>query len=121
MSSAARPVVSSFRVLLRVVNETFAGDLKAIQTCRREAFKQYRANAGERDAARIQKMVADALDAAQFLRESVVQAKLNEQGNYAMRVKSQGPGNLAVQPAGGAEESASGGGGGCGKGGCGCS
>ena len=107
MAAAPRPVVASFRALLRVVRETFRGDAQALRTCRAEARKQYLAHAGERDGARVARLVADAHDAAQFLRDSVVQAQLNDQGNYAMKLKP--------QPGG-----ASGGGGGGGGSGGGC-
>lgn len=134
MASTTKPVVA-FRVLLRAVQDTFKGDAAALQKCRVEARKQFRANGGERDAARVSKLVADALDAANFIRESVVQAKLNEQGQYAMKLKPQDGagegkgGKLELQPAGSAQQSAKeggsggggGGGGGCEKpGGCGC-
>jgi complex III assembly factor LYRM7 len=126
-SPSLRAVPASFRAVLRAVRDTFKGDARALATCRAEARKQFRANAGERDAARVAKMVADALDAAQFLRDSVVQAALNDKGNYAMKLKPQpGSANTAVQHAAGAEKGAGegaggGGGGGCGKtGGCGC-
>jgi complex III assembly factor LYRM7 len=116
---------SSYRTLLRVVRDTFKGDSLALRKCRAEARAQFRANAGERDSGRIARMVADALDAAQFLRESVVQAQLNAQGNYAMQLKPQpgGGGGIAVQPAQGVPEGgAQAEGAGCGKpGGCGCS
>ena len=121
---ALRPA-AAYRSLLRVVRETFQGDALALRKCYAEAAKQFRANAGERDSARIARMVADAVDAADFLRESVVQASLNEQGNYAMKLKPQAGGNVAVQSAGDAADKpsaeAGAGGGGCGKpGGCGC-
>ena len=112
---------------MRVVGETFKGDQQALQRCRAEARKQFRANAGERDSARIARMVEDALDAANFLRESVVQAQLNAQGNYAMKLKPQAGGDVAVQPAAAAAQQQkqggkeAGAGGGCEKpGGCGC-
>jgi complex III assembly factor LYRM7 len=140
-AAARHPVAASFRALLRAVAETFRGDAQALRTCRAEARKQFRAHASERDGARIARLVEDARDAAHFLRESVVQAQLNAQGNYAMQLKPQ-PGSggvggggssasgspIAVQPAGSAAAGAAnaaggeeGGGAGCGKpGGCGC-
>ena len=107
-SLTSRRTVSAFRTLLRAVQDTFSGDGMALQKCRVEARKQFRANAGERDISRINRMVADAEDAAVFLRESVVQAKLNEQGHYAMKLKPQGAGppasRIDVQTAGAAAE-----------------
>jgi len=113
MSSATKPAISAFRTLLRAVTDTFRGDSAALLKCRLEARKQFRANIGERDSARIIRMIADAEDAAMFIRESVVQAKLNEQGHYAMKLKPQGSGGggnqgenakIEVQTAGAAAE-----------------
>lgn len=41
------------------------------------------------DPAEIDKLCDDAMDAAKFMRDMVVQAKLNERGNYAMQVEEE--------------------------------
>ena len=115
---------SSYRHLLRAVRDTFAGDAAALSTCRAEARKHFRANAAVADPARAARLVADALDAASFLRESVVQARLTGEGRYAMKVPAAAGqatqvtdgGKAATAAAAGA---AGGGGGGCGTK-CGC-
>ena len=117
------PPARAFRALLLAVREKFAGDAAALRTCREEARKHFRANAGVRDAAKAAALVADALDAAKFLRESVVQARLTPEGRYAMAIPRQ-PGQ-ATQEEGGAEAgrraaAGGGGGGGCGGGQCDC-
>ena len=119
------PPARAFRALLLAVREKFSGDAAALRTCREEARKHFRANAGVRDAAKAAALVADALDAAKFLRESVVQARLTPEGRYAMAIPPQ-PG-VATQVEGGAEAGkraaaggSGGGGGGCGGGQCDC-
>ena len=80
-ATSSAPVARSFRVLLRTVRETFAGDAVALAKSRAAVREQFRAHARERDAAKIARLVADAHDAANFLRESIVQAKLNKDGS----------------------------------------
>jgi hypothetical protein len=114
----ASPPARAFRALLHAAREKFAGDAAALRTCRAEARKHFRANAGVRDAAKAAALVADALDAAQFLRESVVQARLTPEGRYAMAIPPQPGRNTTVE--GGSDAASGGGGGGCGGGGGGC-
>ena len=80
--ASSSSVRGSLRVLYRAVRETFAGDAKALSASRAEIRKQFRANAGVVDANKISKMVADAHDAAAFLKESILQARLNKEGHY---------------------------------------
>lgn len=120
------PPARAFRALLVAVREKFAGDAEALRTCRAEARKHFRANAGVRDAAKVAALVADAFDAAKFLRESVVQARLTAAGRYAMAIPAQPNTNTVAEGGAEAAQSAAGGGGGgcggkcdCGGGGCG--
>lgn len=80
--ASAPAVRRSFAALLRAARASFAGDAPALAASRAEARKVFRANAGVTDAERIRKLVADAHDAAGFLEESVVQARLNDRGVY---------------------------------------
>lgn len=66
--------------------QVFRGDATALSTCRTEARAQFRRNASVADPKQIQKLIADANDAADFLRNSIVQAKLNEAGRYEMKL-----------------------------------
>ena len=79
-TSPSASVTRSFRALLRTVRETFSGDAVALSKSRAAVRDQFRANARERDATKIARLVADAHDAASFLRESIVQAKLSTDG-----------------------------------------
>jgi len=88
LARCASPAASAYRHLLRAAAATFGADAAAVARCRAEARARFVANAGERDAARARALVADALDAAAFLRRSVVQASLNgATGRYEMRVR----------------------------------
>lgn len=40
---------------------------------------------GETDEAEVRKLVAESADAAQFIRDFVVQARMNERGNFEMK------------------------------------
>ncbi len=107
----------------------FANDAAAVARCRTEAVAQFRRHAREGDPARIATLVADAHDAAAFLRASIVQARMNEAGRYEMKLRPEmgeaGTGAVRLQTAGGAAADGEavgvgGGGGGCGTGACGC-
>ncbi len=106
MASAARSAVGSYRTLLRTISHVFTGDAKALQTGRLSARQGFRANAAVHDpdaigtagrwvlhsivlltyylhsTARVAKLVDEARDATEFLREHIVQAKINNEGNY---------------------------------------
>lgn len=83
MASALRPqVLSGYRELLRAIHNTFRADTRAIIQCTGEARKAFRANVSERDQDKIKRMVADAHEAASFLRQHIAQAKLNDAGRY---------------------------------------
>lgn len=86
MASAARSAVGSYRTLLRTISHVFTGDAKALQTGRLSARQGFRANAAVHDPDAIAKLVDEARDATEFLREHIVQAKINNEGNYALKV-----------------------------------
>ena len=80
--ASAPAVRGGLRVLFRAVRETFAGDAKALSASRAEIRKRFHENERVSDAAVITRLVAEAHDAAAFLRESIVQARLNSAGRY---------------------------------------
>ena len=80
------PSIGAFRTLLRAAKETFQSDEIAVKRCRDEARRLFILNAQESDGEKIKALVAEAFDAAVFLRESIVQAKLNQNGVYEMKV-----------------------------------
>lgn len=88
MAAALRSQVSgSYRNMLRTINEVFAGDAKGLRTGWVTARQGFRANAGVSDPDAIAKLVAEARDAADFLRHHIVQAKSNEAGRFELRLK----------------------------------
>ncbi len=108
--------------------QVFRGDARALAVGVAEARTQFRKNAAERNPARIKAMVGDAKDAASFLRQSVVQGKMNQDGRYEVKVREgmaeEGTNAVRIQDAGtaatvGKKASSPGGGGGCGPE-CGC-
>ena len=83
MASPCRAsALSSYRYLLRAVRSTFAGDSHAVQAGREEARRQFESHRGESDAGEVQRRVAEAREAADFLTGSVLQARVNDKGNY---------------------------------------
>lgn len=95
-------VLGSYRYVLRAIRETFQNDVDAVQKSKAAARMEYRKHFGVKDNGQISKMVADARDAADFLRSSIVQAQLNSQTQrYEMKLKSPDdkPQHLNVEPA----------------------
>ena len=78
----AAAVRGGLRALLRSVRETVPGDAAALATSRAEVRRHFLLHEREADAAAVARLVADAHDAANFLRESIVQARLNTRGRY---------------------------------------
>eukprot|EP01025_Chloroclados_australasicus_P034899 TRINITY_DN35627_c0_g2_i1.p4 TRINITY_DN35627_c0_g2~~TRINITY_DN35627_c0_g2_i1.p4 ORF type:complete len:126 (-),score=9.30 TRINITY_DN35627_c0_g2_i1:115-459(-) len=79
-------ILGAYRLLRRTSNKTFQGDIPMILESRkriREAFDTY---STETDSAKIQQLLQDARDAADFLRTSIVQAPLNERGSYELNI-----------------------------------
>lgn len=65
----------------------FKGDAHALTASRVELRSKFAEGAAVTDASEIARLVADAREAADFLRTYVVQAALNERGNYRMTVQ----------------------------------
>jgi hypothetical protein len=91
------PSIGAFRTLLRAAKETFQSDEIAVKRCRDEARRLFILNAQESDGEKIKALVAEAFDAAVFLRESIVQAKLNQNGVYEMKVGATGESDELVR------------------------
>lgn len=83
-----REVLGSYRYVLRAISDTFRGDARAVKTSLTAARAEFRKHGAVTDAAVVKKMVHDARDAADFLRHSIVQAQLNSEGRYEMKLHS---------------------------------
>eukprot|EP01024_Parvocaulis_polyphysoides_P029297 TRINITY_DN26444_c0_g1_i5.p4 TRINITY_DN26444_c0_g1~~TRINITY_DN26444_c0_g1_i5.p4 ORF type:complete len:112 (+),score=18.91 TRINITY_DN26444_c0_g1_i5:589-924(+) len=79
-------IFSAYRTLRRASLKTFQGDEMMLAEGAkkiREAFESYRL---ETDPGKIEQLLKDAADAAEFLRTSIVQAKMNERGSYELKI-----------------------------------
>ena len=119
MSSPSR----AYRDLLRAVSSSFRGDAVALRSGRAQARAAFAAHASEAEPARLGALLAEAADAASFLREHIVQAALNDAGRYALKLNEahgDAGGEVKVQHAAGAAVAGGegGGAGGCCGGGC---
>ncbi|CAI5483605.1 unnamed protein product [Closterium sp. Yama58-4] len=82
-ATSARPsALSAYRTLLRAIRKSFPGDQHAQSAGRAEVRGHFEGNRGEADERRLAELERDARDAAEMLRTMVVQARLNERGNY---------------------------------------
>lgn len=72
---------STLRQLIRAQRRAFAGDAEMLRSGHAAILQQFRAN---RDAAadKVPAMLKTADEAIDFLRHNIVQAPLNERGNY---------------------------------------
>lgn len=78
---------SALRRLVRAKNEAFKGDntmLQAASTTIREQFRRHANSPSEK----IPALLEEVENAITFLRTNVVQAPLNERGNYTVDAKS---------------------------------
>ena len=91
---ASQSALGAYRKLLRTVAATFKGDDVTLSAARREIRQKFEDNRQVADESSLPVMIADAYDAAEFIKTHVVQAELNESGNYAMKVEDHhtGPG-----------------------------
>ncbi|KAK9864299.1 hypothetical protein WJX84_004057 [Apatococcus fuscideae] len=81
------PQLAAYRVLLRSITAAFKGDAFMLRQSKLEVRHKYQEASSLTDAAEVQKRVAEAKEAADFIRTNVVQAKLNGRGNFAMHVE----------------------------------
>jgi len=82
---ARQTAIGAYRLLLRTVATTFKGDdltLLAAKKEIRQKFEDNRDNSGT-------ELVSEAYDAAEFIKTHVVQAEMNEEGNYSMKIEQQ--------------------------------
>ncbi|CAL5221847.1 g4107 [Coccomyxa viridis] len=82
-----RQSLSVYREFLRSIKQAFKNDEFMQQTARNEVRTKFQGSSGVTDPAEIDKLCAEGRDAARFLTQYVVQAELNERGNYAMSVE----------------------------------
>jgi hypothetical protein len=83
-----RQVLQSYKTMLFTIRSVFRGDKEAIYQASQQARIAYLKNQHEANVENVQNLLLEASDAMEFLRTNIVQAKLNEQGNYEMKLHS---------------------------------
>ncbi|KAK9829909.1 hypothetical protein WJX72_008604 [[Myrmecia] bisecta] len=76
-----------YRTLLRSITTAFRGDASMLESARQEIRSKFKEAASLTDQQEISRRFAEGEEAADFIRTYVVQAKLNERGNFAMQVQ----------------------------------
>ncbi|CAM6087363.1 unnamed protein product [Calypogeia fissa] len=75
-----------FRSLLRVRRQAFAGDEVMVVAAAAQIRHEFEANRHVSDPEVLRQCVAKAREAVDFISMNVVQAKLNDRGNYEMKL-----------------------------------
>lgn len=83
------PALQSYRAVIRTINRTFKGDIQALTEGKNMARAQFLENSHVTDPEELKRLVAMAQEACDFLRTSVVQAVLNDAGNYEVTLPKQ--------------------------------
>lgn len=84
MSSSAR---SALRRLVRAKNNAFRGDPAMLQAASKTIREEFNRRADATDD-QMPGLLKEIDDAVQFLRSNIVQAPLNERGNYVVDAKA---------------------------------
>jgi complex III assembly factor LYRM7 len=82
MMAAANGALAGFRHLLRAQRKAFKGDTVMQTGAVKEIRDNFKKNRDITDPEEVKKLVGACYEAADFLSTFVVQAKLNERGNY---------------------------------------
>ena len=87
-SAAVNPAAAAaFRRLMRARADLFQGDAYALDESRSKLREEFGAQREVSDPEQIAELLRGADEVEELLRENVVQGRLNERGNYAVKVK----------------------------------
>ncbi|KAG8464874.1 hypothetical protein KFE25_010242 [Diacronema lutheri] len=75
----------AYRALLRAQRALFAGDTRALAAAHEQTRAEFHKWREVADPSLAASLVADALDTATFMRQSVVQTVRNERGNFELK------------------------------------
>lgn len=81
----AAQAVSVYRLLTRAAKKTFSGDDAALKAAFQEIRSNFRMHDTVTDPTKIDVLLAEGREAATFLQTFVVQGRLNDRGNYAIK------------------------------------
>ncbi|GLJ13689.1 hypothetical protein SUGI_0218260 [Cryptomeria japonica] len=79
-------VISAYRALLRARKTSFSGDDIMLTQSAKEIRSKFEENRSVSSLTDIQKLVQEAREAADFLLNMVVQARLTERGTYELKL-----------------------------------
>ena len=74
--------LKAYRALLRATRKSFAGDSPMLNGSGAEVRKKFEENRNVTSEAEIQRLLEEASEAAHFITNMIVQAKLNSRGGY---------------------------------------
>jgi Complex 1 protein (LYR family) len=79
--------LQAYRNLLRVTRDLFRADHVALRQSRAEIRSNFEKSKEVKDLQEIRKLVQDALEAEEFIKRNLVQARLTKRGTYAVTLK----------------------------------
>ncbi|XP_024384033.1 mitochondrial zinc maintenance protein 1, mitochondrial [Physcomitrium patens] len=89
MASARGEVLALFRSLLRTRKQCFAGDSEMLAASAKQIRDEFEGHRNVGAGEELDKLVTKAREAVEFMKVNIVQAKLNERGNYEVKLKSE--------------------------------
>ncbi|XP_070549572.1 complex III assembly factor LYRM7-like [Ptychodera flava] len=79
-------VLACFRSLHRTARNVFRGDQEALAVCRARINNEFQKHRHETDETKIQELLKLGAQVELVLKKTVVQAELNEKGNYKLNI-----------------------------------
>lgn len=79
---ARAEALNAYRALLRATRKSFAGDTPMLKGSAAEVRKKFEENRHVTSDVEIQRLLEEAREAALFITQMIVQAKLNSRGGY---------------------------------------
>ncbi|ONH93925.1 hypothetical protein PRUPE_8G261100 [Prunus persica] len=82
---ARAEALNAYRALLRATRKSFAGDTPMLKGSAAEVRKKFEENRHVTSDVEIQRLLEEAREAALFITQMIVQAKLNSRGGYEVK------------------------------------
>ena len=89
--SKKKEALRTMRELLRSAQEAFRGDSFALRGAKVEIRKHYEKDRRLRGTEEVEKAIRSGREAARFLRENVLQGKMNVRGNFETTIREADP------------------------------
>ncbi|KAH9536063.1 hypothetical protein CY35_17G086400 [Sphagnum magellanicum] len=100
MATAQRgaEVLSVFRTLLRTRRKCFEGDMQMLVAVAAQIRAEFEEHKSVTDEAQLEQLLGKAREAVDFMQFNIVQAKLNERGNYEVKLEPEHAGASLEEP-----------------------